>query len=80
MIVCIHYLTSVKDDSDSGKVVYYNCCFIHGCGGEIDVLKKWSSNDSGGLGFLRHNARAYVKSRDTTLHFNGKLLSVSVLV
>ena len=56
MIVCIHYLTSVRD-SDSGKVVYYNCCFIPGCGGEINVLKKWSSNDSGGLGFLRYNAK-----------------------
>ena len=31
--------------------------FIHGGGGEINVLKKWSSNDSSGLGFLRHNAK-----------------------
>ena len=31
--------------------------FIHGGGCEINVLKKWSSNDSSGLGFLRHNAK-----------------------
>ena len=50
-------MTSVKGDSDGGMVVYYNCGFIHGVGGEINVLKKWSSIDSGGLGFLRHNAK-----------------------
>ena len=26
-------------------VVHYNCGFIHGVGGEINVHKKWSSND-----------------------------------
>ena len=51
---------------------------------KLVVLTKWSSNDSGGLCFLRHNAKIsqhlFVKSEDITLHFNGKLLSISVLV
>ena len=57
-----------------GKVVHYNCGLIHGGGPDINALKKWYSNDSGGLGFLTRLARTYVKSRDITLHFNGKLL------
>ena len=48
------------------------------------VFTKWSSNDSGGRCFLRHHVKIsqhlFVKSEDITLHFNGKLLSISVLV
>ena len=59
-------MTSVKGNSDGGKVVYYDCGFIHGVGGEINLLKIWSSIDSGVLGFLRHNAKI-----STTLNFNS---------
>ena len=68
-------MTSDKGKSDGGKVVYYNYCFIHGVGGEINLFKIWSCIDSGGLGFLRHYAKI-----STTLNFNSKVLSVSVLV
>ena len=46
----------LKDDIYGGKVVHYNCGFIHGGGHGINVLKKWVNNASGGLVFL-HNAK-----------------------
>ena len=61
-------MTSVKGDSDGGMVVYYNCGFIHGVGGKIHVHKKWSSIDSGGLGFLRHNANISQKLSEIMRH------------
>ena len=39
-------------DIEGGKVAYYNCGFTSGGGPDSNVLKKWFSNDSGGLGFF----------------------------
>ena len=36
LIVCVHYLSSAKDDIHGGKVAHHNCGFIHDGGPDIN--------------------------------------------